>query len=296
MLKPAKKEGVKVSFVNPMSCLINYIMPNRNGATNNFTCEVDITEAEEYIAAKKAEGLKGFGLLHVSLAAYTRMISQRPGINRYIRGQKVYSRNDIQYSLVVKKELKLDAPETCVKLITAPESTIYDIYNDLNQLVDENRKESTSNSMDKAAKALSFIPGVFLKFTVWLLKLLDYFGMLPRFLTILSPFHASMFITSMQSLGIPPIYHHLYDFGNCPVFISIGLPYTRYETQADGSVLRKRYMEMKVVCDERICDGHYYASALKLLRRYLEHPSCLDTPPDKVVEDTRISRKKSKTI
>lgn len=295
MLKPAKKEGQKISFVNPMSCLINYIMPNRNGATNNFTCELDITETEEYISGKKAEGLKGFGLLHVTLAAYTRMISQRPGINRYIRGQKVYARNDIQYSLVVKKELKLDAPETCINLITSPNATAMDIYDDINQLIEENRKVSTSNSMDKVCKVLAFIPGVLLKFTVWNLKLWDYFGLLPRFLTILSPFHASMFITSMQSLGIPPIYHHLYDFGNCPVFISIGMPYTKYETQADGSVIRKRYMDMKVVCDERICDGHYYASALKLLRRYIEHPDCLDMPPKEVVVDPRLPQKKNKT-
>ena len=43
---------------------------------------------------------------------------------------------------------------------------------------------------------------------------LDYFGFLPRWLTKLSPFHGSVYITSMASLGIPPIFHHLYDFGN----------------------------------------------------------------------------------
>ena len=47
-------------------------------------------------------------------------------------------------------------------------------------------------------------------------------GLLPRALTDLSPFHGSLYITSMASLGIPPIYHHLYDFGNVPVFCSFG--------------------------------------------------------------------------
>lgn len=292
MIKPAKKEGRKVTFINPMDCIGNYIMPNRNGATNEFSCQVDITETEDYIVGKKAEGLKGFGLLHVVLTAYTRMLSQRPGINRYIRGQKVYARNDIQYSLVVKKQMKLEAPETCIKLITEPTATSYTIFEDINQLIEENRGDSEDNGMDKVAKILAYIPGILLKFTVWMLKTMDYFKLLPRFLTIISPFHASMFITSMQSLGIPPIYHHLYDFGNCPLFISIGLPYTQYELQADGSVVRKRYMEMKIVCDERICDGHYYASALKLLKRYIEHPDCLDTPPKEVIEDNRQKAKK----
>ena len=44
--------------------------------------------------------------------------------------------------------------------------------------------------------------------------------LVPKELTDLSPFHGSIFITSMGSLGIPPIYHHLYDFGNIPVFVA----------------------------------------------------------------------------
>jgi len=40
------------------------------------------------------------------------------------------------------------------------------------------------------------------------LKLLDYFGLAPYSLIKVSPFHGSMFITSLGSLGIPPIYHH----------------------------------------------------------------------------------------
>ena len=48
------------------------------------------------------------------------------------------------------------------------------------------------------------IPGVVLKFTVWLLRTLDYFGLLPQFLLEVSPFHGSLFLTSMGSLCIFP--------------------------------------------------------------------------------------------
>ena len=37
--------------------------------------------------------------------------------------------------------------------------------------------------------------------------------------------------------------------------------------------------------DERICDGFYYAAALKKIRRYLRDPWLLDTPPEEIVED-----------
>ena len=126
---------------------------------------------------------------------------------------------------------------------------------------------------------------MFLKFTVWLLKLLDYFGLLPRFLLELSPFHGSLFFTSMGSLGIRPIYHHLYDFGNLPVFGSFGMKRKAYELAEDGSVVQKKYIDLKFVLDERIVDGYGYATFFKYYRRLIQHPEVLDNPPDEVVRD-----------
>ena len=53
----------------------------------------------------------------------------------------------------------------------------------------------------------------------------------------------------------------------------------------DGEVVRYRYIEMKVTTDERICDGYYYASAFKMMKRIFENPSVLEYPPEQVVED-----------
>ena len=131
----------------------------------------------------------------------------------------------------------------------------------------------------------NLIPGLVLKFFVALLQTMDYFGLLPRFLTKLSPFHGSMYITSMASLGIPPIYHHLYDFGNVPVFISFGKKRRVYETQKDGSLVLKRYIDWNIVTDERIVDGFYFASCMRYLHNLISDPWQLDVPPEEVVRD-----------
>ena len=88
-------------------------------------------------------------------------------------------------------------------------------------LVEENKAASGNgdSSFDILAKTLTYIPGLLLRGAVAFLRTLDYFGLLPRFLTHLSPFHGSLAITSMGSLGIPPIHHHLYDFGNILFYI-----------------------------------------------------------------------------
>ena len=123
--------------------------------------------------------------------------------------------------------------------------------------------------------------------TIRFLRFLDYFGLLPRFLTNLSPFHASFFITSMGSLGIPPIVHHLYDFGTVPTFCSFGAKQREFKVDADGSVKKFSYVEVTYNLDERICDGFYYASALRYMRNLFKNPYALDTPPDTVIFDIK---------
>ena len=114
---------------------------------------------------------------------------------------------------------------------------------------------------------------------------LGYFGLLPKFLLELSPFHGSLFFTSMGSLGIKPIYHHLYDFGNLPVFGAFGCKRRALEIQEDGSVVQKKYIDIKFVLDERIVDGYYYATFFKHYRSILRHPELLDVPPTEIVND-----------
>ena len=96
-----------------------------------------------------------------------------------------------------------------------------------------------------------------------------------------------MFITSMGSLGVPAIYHHLYDFGTCPLFIAFGAKRRSYEVNPDGSIYKRQFMDVKLTCDERICDGYYYASAFKAFKAILSNPWQLDSPPEKIEEDIR---------
>ena len=221
------------------------------------------------------------------LAAYVRGVAKYPQLNRFISGQKVFSRgNDIQYCMVIKKEMSVDSPDTSIKVHLTPYDTAIDVYNKLNAAVASVKAtKELDSSLDNLIMYFNLIPSVVMKFFVWLLKLLDYFGLLPKFLLELSPFHGSLFFTSMGSLGIPPIYHHLYDFGNLPVFGSFGCKRKAFEVQEDGSVVQKKYIDVKFVLDERIVDGYYYATFFKYFRRLLAHPEVLDQAPEEVNKD-----------
>ena len=242
---------------------------------------------DRYIRQKRREGLTDFGVTHVLLAAYVRGIAKYPQLNRFVSGQKVFSRGeDIQYCMVIKKEMSIDSPDTSIKVHLSPYDTAEDVYKKLNAAVSNiKRTQELDTSFDDLVMAFTMIPSIIMKFTVWLLKLLDYFGWLPKFLLELSPFHGSLFFTSMGSLGIRPIYHHLYDFGNIPAFGAFGCKRRAVELLEDGSVVQKKYIDVKFVLDERIVDGYYYATFFKYYRRLLAHPEVLDNPPEEVVSD-----------
>lgn len=280
-------DGRRIRTLDPMAQITSFFQVERNSCSNLFEESIEITGIDRYIRQKRREGLTDFGITHVLLAAYVRGIARYPQLNRFISGQKVYTRDeDIQYCMVVKKEMRVDSPDTAIKVHLNPADTATDVYHKLNAAVEAVKAtQELDSSLDGLIAKLNLIPSVVLKFVVWLLKLLDYFGLIPKMLTELSPFHGSLFFTSMGSLGIRPIYHHLYDFGNLPCFGAFGCKRRAMELTEDGTVVQRKYVDVKFVLDERICDGFYYATFFKYYRRLLAHPEVLDQAPAEVVHD-----------
>lgn len=83
-----RKDGRKIRSLAPYNTFSSYIMVSRNDAQNYLADKFETAEVDRYVQQKRSSGLDGFGILHVILAAYVRMISQRPGINCFISGQK----------------------------------------------------------------------------------------------------------------------------------------------------------------------------------------------------------------
>ena len=278
-------EGRRIRTAPAMEQITAYFMPNRNGANNMFSESVEITELERYVRRKRREGLPNFGMSHVIMAAYVRTVAKYPALNRFIAGQKIFSRGeDIALCMTVKKEMRQDAPDSVIKVHLHPADTAADVYRKFNAQVEAAKDEMENTSADNTAAAFMMIPSLVLKFVMWLLKTLDYFGLVPRFLLEVSPFHGSVYFTSMGSLGIKPVYHHLYDFGTVPAFCAFGRK-RRAEEIKDAEIVERKYVDQKFNLDERICDGFYYAGVIKYFLRLLSHPDVLDNPPETIEKD-----------
>jgi hypothetical protein len=187
--------------------------------------------------------------------------------------------------MTIKKEMRSDAPETSVKVVFDRSDTIYDVYNKLREEIEKVKGGGEDTDTDNLARAFMKLPRLVLKMIVRVLELLDYFGKMPKTVLRISPFHGTLIITDLGSIGLPAIYHHLYNFGNIPVFIALGAKRKTIELRSDGTLSERKYVDYKMVMDERCCDGFLFSQALKMFRSIVRKPHILDEPPEKIVED-----------
>ena len=212
-----RKDGRLIQSLAPFYKFMPYIMPTKNDACNQFEDCIEITNTDRWLRQKRLEGYKGLGYLHLFIAAYIRMVSMRPGINRFVAGRRIYARNNIEVVLTVRRSMSTTSNETTIKAVFAPTDTIFDVYRKMNEKIDEIKYGDQDNNTEQVAGALLKLPRFLLRFAIGCLRVMDYFGIIPQKLLDASPFHGSMIITDMGSLGIPPIYHHLYNFGRARV-------------------------------------------------------------------------------
>ncbi len=300
MNKPKRRfgdryDGYRIRDLDPVFQIIPSIMRTRLDSQVFFDYELDITELEKFVREHRKTDMPNLRMLHIFMAAMVRAMSQMPHLNRFIAGKKLYAHNNIRISLACKRSLSLESEETTIMPEFEPEDTLYDVVKKVEKIIREEvyEQQVEGNGTDIVARTLGAIPTCIKSGFVDLMRNLDKIGLMPKFINKVSPFHSSMFITDLGSCGIGPIFHHLYEFGTCSVFVAMGKKETKYEVDSQGNVITKRYIGMKIVADERICDGYYYATSMRLMARLIRHPERLLTPPDEVISDNirRTTRK-----
>ena len=262
-----------------------FVMKTTNDACNYFEDSIEITEIDRWLREKRREGYKGMGIMHLFLAAYVRTVAFRPALNRFVSGQRVYARNNIEVLMTVKHSMSDEADETSIKVKLDPSDTIFDIYEKINVKIDEVKASDEGNGTEKFAEWASHLPRFVLNLVISALKGLDYLGWLPQSLLDISPFHGSMIMTDLGSLGIKPVYHHIYNFGNLPLFIAFGAKRRVIELDETGAPVERKYVDFRATVDERTCDGFYMAASFKYLRHFLKNPTLLEVPPERVEQD-----------
>lgn len=270
-----RADGRRLRNITPFFMVIPHIMKRRSDAQVYYSQEISLTPIDEYISRKEAEGIN-LSYMSIIYTALVRIIAERPRLNRFVMNGKTYARNGIDISLVVKKGMNEMAAETSTKLHFIGNENIFEIKKQLDKIISENKEVRAENSTDKLAKFLAFVPNWLMKLIVNLLMFLDKHDIMPKAVIKASPFHTSAFITNVGSLGIDSIYHHLYDFGTTGIFLAMGRKKKSIVYTGDDTLKEEKVISIRWVLDERICDGYYYASAVKSFNKYMKKPELLE--------------------
>ena len=280
-------DGRRVRHSDPTNMIIPFIMRERNDAEVFFDAEVNMSRIDELIREKRKNGEEARTLDYI-IAIIVRTISQYPRMNRFIAGRRCFARDNILISMVIKRELNTHTPETAVKFEFDPKSTVSDISKKIDETIKKTKQKDDVNTTDKLMKTLNVLPRCLFSFAIWFMRFTDFYGVLPKAVHNASPFHTSVFITNMGSIGAEPIYHHIYNFGSTSLFIAMGNKRKQRVIGKDGKIQERKVMKLRFVADERIADGYYLAVALKYFSNLFEHPELLEAPPENVVEDDQI--------
>lgn len=269
-----RSDGRKLKTVPPFFKVIPNVMLERSDSQVFFKQDIMLKYMDEYIDKKAEEGIK-LSYMNIIYAALVRIIAERPYLNRFAMNGNLYARNKIFVSLAIKKNFSDEGQETTIKLPFDGTENIFEVKEKLDKAIEANKDYSTINSTDTVAGALSRIPNGLIRKAVKLLSFLDKHGCMPKSIIQASPFHTSVFLTNVGSLGIDSIYHHLYNFGTTSLFFAMGKKKKSY-IYDDEDIQEEKCITIAFVGDERICDGYYYATSFKLLSKYLRKPELLE--------------------
>jgi hypothetical protein len=266
-----RRDAARVKGAYDFNALYPYIMKKRNESIVLFSDILDAEPILAYLQAKKDAGTP-VTFFQVFLLALIRVLKERPAMNRYVIGRRIYQRKDVNVTFIAKRAMTDEASETTVNVRVKDDDTFNTLLGKISGSI-RSAKEGADKDDDKLVSAVMRMPRFFLRAFVRTLEWVDFYFDTPKFLRGVDPMRCSAFVANLGSVGIEAPYHHLYEWGTCSMFVAIGrIKPTPYVTD-DGTVAAKRMVEIKVSMDERIADGFYCARSLELLRHYLSDPA-----------------------
>ena len=194
-----RRDGRQLRSLPPVSRLKPYLM--RKWAPRLLSDAAEVSAAEDWLRAARQAGWRGIGFLHIFIAAYIRTVSQYPALNRFVGGRKIFARNGVEVVMSVKRSPEAGAEETVVKVLFHPADTVFEVYRKLGAKIDAINAGEDQGRAERTAESLMNLPGPLLRFVLWFFNVLDFFGLLPRSLLDLSPWHGSM---NVEVLDAPP--------------------------------------------------------------------------------------------
>jgi hypothetical protein len=242
-----------------------FISPRRPESMFWFAYDVDAEAAFENLAKlnETRPEKKPITFFHLVLHAIVHTLHERPRMNRFVAGGRLWQRDGIWLSFSAKVAFDDDSPVITVKQRFEPGLTVTELADQVYEKLGAGRSGKKTTS-DREVDLMLYLPVPVIRLGMALVHFADRLGLLPRAMIDSDPLYASVFVANLGSVGLEGGYHHLWEHGNIGAFCVVG----RFEKGADG----RRKVRMKYTFDERIEDGLYAARSLNQVKERIEQP------------------------
>ena len=273
-----RKDGYWLRDLDALHAFTPYLMPNRTENEAFIQEQIDLTNILAYLEKKNAQQPEyKYTIFHIITAALAKTLTLRPRMNRFVKGNRMYERNELTFAFVVKKQFADEAHEALAFLSFDENCTVDSVHDKIMNEIYSCRSEKLDNST-ASMDVLTKLPRFVLRILIGILNLLDYYGKVPNSLIKADPNYASVFMSNLGSIGLKAGYHHLNNWGTNSIFVTIGEKAMRPVYDAQGNEEIRPVLELGLTLDERIADGYYYAKTVKLVKHLLQNPELLERP------------------
>lgn len=275
-----RKDGRWVRDVPGLQAVMGHLMPNRTDCEVYLSDTIDVTELMAYLEKRNAQHPEyKTTLFHCFVTVLARMLRERPLMNRFVQGRRTYERYEVSLSFVCKRRFTDHAEEALMFLVPKDTDTLDEVSQKIIGDVRETRKSETSTGgVDAILDALAKLPRPLLMFVIYIIRLMDFWGVSPDFLTDGDPNYSSVLFSNLGSIKCPAVYHHLNNYGTNSIMITIGTLRKEAKLMEDGTTQVRDLVDIGATLDERIADGLYFARSLKLVKHICQHPELLERP------------------
>ncbi|MCR4950991.1 MAG: 2-oxo acid dehydrogenase subunit E2 [Solobacterium sp.] len=274
-----RRDGRRVRMPG-LQTVMTALLPKRTDAEVYLNDTIDVTELMKYLE-KKNEGRTDnkVKIFHCVITALARMVRERPNLNRFIQGYRIYERNEISLSFVAKRKFADGAEEALMFMVPKDTDTVNEISAKIIGDVSEVRKsEHATGGVDELLDKFAALPRPLLAASVRFIRYLDFWGLNPEFITAGDPNYSTILVANLGSIKAPAVYHHLNNYGTNSIMVTIGTVHKEEVLMEDGHKEIRDVLDIGATLDERIGDGFYFARSLKLIKHICAHPELLEKP------------------
>ena len=268
-LKTSRPDGDYIRNIHPYRRIMAYIMPTRVESVVFFDTHVKADRLLEFV--QKAREDFHVDITHCLVAAAGVGLAENPKMNQFVIGRRMYQRKG-RFVTFSMKRAKGDkkAKLATVKLELKDGESFRDFCGRINEQIGVERSDEVTYA-DKEFALFNAVPRALMVKLVRFFYWLDYHNLLPNSFIKNDGLYTSMFIANLGSVKMGAGYHHLYEWGNCPLFMMTGAIEER-PVVVDGELTTEKILPIRWTYDERIDDGLTASHGITSVKNALEDP------------------------